>query len=149
MRVSLDRPRHLAPLLWALLALFILRVTGQFLVAFFHVGFLPPMEEWYSGLMEYEYLLPSQIGIIALMTKICLDFTREAGFFVEPRRFLARYWLFFGWLYLAVMIARYPVQMYLHPEARWLGGTIPIFFHWVLAAFVILVGLWHRRRLAR
>jgi hypothetical protein len=146
MRVSLDRPRHLAPLLWTLLGLFILRVTGQFLVAFFRVDFLPPMQEWYSGLMEYEYLLPSQIVIIALMTKICLDFTRETGFFVEPRRFLARYWLYFGWLYLAVMVVRYPVQMYLHPEARWLGGTIPIFFHWVLAAFVISVGLYHRRR---
>ena len=147
MRIGLDQPQQLAPLLWVLLALFAMRITGQALVAFFDVRFLPPMQEWYSGLLTYEYLLPAQLAIIALMTKICLDFTRGRGFFVEPRRFFAVYWLYFGYLYLAVMIARYPIQMALHPEARWLGGTIPIFFHWVLAAFVIGVGLYHRRKI--
>ncbi|HET9403710.1 MAG TPA: hypothetical protein VFO57_03925 [Burkholderiales bacterium] len=145
MRIGLDRPEHLAPLLWALLALFAARVTGQALVAFLNVRFLPPMQEWYSGLMPYEYLLPAQIAIIALMTKICLDFTKGRGFFVEPRRFFSVYWLNFGYLYLAAMVLRYPVRMILHPEARWLGGTLPIFFHWVLAVFVIGVGLYHRR----
>lgn len=147
MRIGLAQPHQLAPLLWALLVLFVLRVAGQALVAFLHVDFLPPMEEWYSGLLAYQYLLPSQILIIVLMAKICADFTSGTGFFVEPRRFFALYWLWFGYLYLAVMIARYPVHMYLHPEARWSSGTIPIFFHWVLAAFVISVGLYHRRRL--
>jgi len=146
MRIGLDRPERLAPLLWILLALFVLRVTGQALVVFLHVDFLPPMQEWYSGLMAYEYLLPSQIAIIVLMTKISVDFTRAAGFFVKPRRFFAAYWLTFGYLYLAVMVVRYPVTMYLRPEARWFGGTIPIFLHWVLAAFVIAVGLYHRRQ---
>ncbi len=147
MRFALDPPRRLAPLLWVLLGLFVARVVGQALVAFFHVEFLPPMQQWYSGLLRYEYLLPSQIIIIALMVKICLDFTRATGLFVVPRRFFAVYWLRFGYLYLAVMVARYPIQMVLHPELRWFGGTIPIFFHWVLAAFVILVGLHHRSRL--
>jgi len=80
------------------------------LVAFFGVTWLPPMEAWYSGLMPYEYLLPSQIVIIAVMAKICIDFTRQRGFFLWD-----------------------------HP--------IPIVFHWVLAAFVICVGLSHRKRL--
>ncbi len=147
MRLMPDEPRRLAPVLWALLALFAARVVGQVLVAFFHVGFLPPMQQWYSGLLPYHYLLPAQIIIIALMVKICLDFTRGAGLFVVPRHFFAVYWLRFGYVYLAVMVARYTVHMILHPELRWFGGTIPIFFHWVLAAFVILVGLYHRRRL--
>jgi len=56
------------------------------LVAFLDVDFLPPMEAWYSGLMPYEYLLPSQILLIVVMTKICLDFTRQQGFFYRPRR---------------------------------------------------------------
>ena len=147
MRIGLDAPSRLAPLLWTLLVLFVLRVAGQALVAFVNVEFLPPMQEWYSGLMAYEYLLPSQLIIIALMIKICADFTRGTGFFVVPHRFFAAWWLYFGYLYLAVMVARYPVHMHLHPEARWFGGTIPIFFHWVLAAFVIAVGLYHRRQL--
>ena len=98
-------------LLWALLALFIGRVVGQALVAFLDVQFLPAMPRWYSGLMPYE-----------------------------PRRMFAQEWLWFGYVYLAAMIAR-AVFLWDHP--------IPIVFHWVLAAFVITVGLSHRRRLAR
>jgi hypothetical protein len=38
--------------------------------------------------------------------------------------------------------------MTLDPEARWLGGTIPIVFHWVLASYVMTVGHFHRAQLA-
>jgi hypothetical protein len=114
-------------------------VLGQVLVAFFDVRFLPPMEAWYSGLMPYEYLLPPQIILIAVMTKICIDFTRERGWFFNKNRFLGTVWLWFGYLYLAAMIAR-AVFLWDRP--------IPIVFHWVLAAFVITVGLSHKRRLA-
>ena len=131
------------PLLWTLLALFVLRVAGQAMVALWGVPWLPPMERWYSGLMPYPLLLPAQIAIIALMAKICSDFTRRWGFFVRPRRFFAGPWLWFGWAYLGVMLARLPVQMLVKPDAP----VIPIPFHWVLASFVIAVGLWHRRRL--
>jgi len=127
-------------LLWALFALFVLRVLGQALVAFFEVGFLPPMAAWYSGLIPYEYLLPSQIVVIALMAQICVDFTRRHGFFYQAKKFFAATWLWFGTLYLAAMIAR-AVLLWDRP--------IPIVFHWVLAAFVIAVGLSHRRRLGR
>jgi len=113
-------------------------VLGQALVAFWDVKFLPPMEAWYSGLMPYEYLLPSQLLIIVLMAKICLDFSRARGFFFEASRFFAIPWLWFGYLYLAAMLAR-AVLLWDHP--------IPIVFHWVLAAFVIAVGRSHRRRL--
>ena len=124
--------------MWTLFALFVLRVAGQALVAFLDAQFLPPMEAWYSGLMPYEYLLPSQLVIIAIMAKICVDFTRERGGFYEPKKFLATGWLWFGYVYLAAMIAR-AVFVWDH--------AIPIVFHWVLAAFVITVGLSHRRRL--
>jgi hypothetical protein len=96
------------------------------------------MEAWYSGLMPYGYLLPSQLALIALMARISLDFTRGRGYFFEPKRWLAKEFLWFGYAYLAAMLAR-AVLLWDHP--------IPIFFHWVLAAFVITVGLSHRRRL--
>jgi hypothetical protein len=131
-------------MLWFLLGLFCLRVLGQVLVAFWGVRFLPPMEEWYSGLIPYPILLPIQIGIIILMARVCYDFSRGRGFFVEPRRGFGRGVLTFGYVYLAAMILRYVIRMGLYPEERWWGGTIPIFFHWVLAAFVILFGRFHR-----
>ena len=139
--------RRLAPWLWLLLFAFVLRVAGQMLVAFGGVGWLPPMDAWMSGLLPYPYLLPSQVVIIVLCAKVTLDFTRGCGWFVETRRVFGRGVLYFGYLYFAGMVARYVIRMSLYPDERWFGGTIPIFFHFVLAWFIILFGLWHRARL--
>ena len=42
--------------------------------------------------------------------------------------------------YFAAMVIRYTAIMARHPDRRWLGGTIPIAFHCVLAAFIFMVG---------
>ena len=136
--------RRWAPVLWLLLGLFCLRVTGQIVVALYAPPFLPPMEEWYSGLIPYGPLLTAQLTIILLIAKICVDFTRGNGFFIRPRPVFRRGVLVFGCLYLASMVVRYVVRMALFPDERWIGGCIPIVFHWVLASFVITFGLYHR-----
>jgi hypothetical protein len=142
-------PRRLVWLLWMLLLAFCCRVLGQSLIAFLDVQWLPPMEEWYSGLMPYPLLLPTQLLIIAIYTKVCRDFTQRDGFFVQTRPLFGRGALWFGYVYLITMILRYIIRMSLYPEARWFGGTIPIFFHWVLASFIIAFGQYHRDRLAQ
>ena len=119
----------------------------RMLVAFWNVTWLPPMSEWMSGIMPYPYLLPSQMLIIVACAKVCLDFSKGRGWFVRTRPAFGRGVLYFGYLYFAGMIVRYGLQMILRPETRWFGGTIPIFFHLVLAGFIILFGLWHRARL--
>ncbi len=129
--------------LWVLLLLFVLRVLGQMLVAIGWRWFLAPMHEWSSGLLAYRYLLPLQIVIIFLYGKVCLSFTRGAGFMVAPRRKLGRALLVLGIVYFASMIIRYAVTMALHPERRWTGGSIPIFFHLVLSAFILSLGRYH------
>ena len=143
----LNESRKTASLLWTLLFLFILRVLGQAAVAFLGVDFLPPMREWYSGLIPYNLLLTAQIAIIGLMTKICIDFSRGVGFFIAPKPAFGKPALYFGYLYLTAMVIRYILRMTLIPEARWFGGTIPIFFHFVLATFVILFARYHRNQL--
>ncbi len=132
--------------LWLLLGLFCLRVLGQFMVAFFAVAFLPPMEEWYSGLIPYGPLLHAQVLIIILLSYVSLSFTRGVGYFVRPNRRLGRGLVIFGALYLTAMIIRYIGRMSLLPDERWTGGSIPIFFHWVLASYVLVVGQYHWRR---
>ena len=129
--------------LWLLLLLFVLRVVGQLLVALFQVSFLPPMQEWYSGVVPYGPLLLSQVAIILLAGKICVDFSRGHGFFITPHPRLGRGLLVFGSLYLGVMLIRYGIRMSLYPLERWVGGSIPIFFHWVLASFVLVLGHYH------
>jgi len=129
--------------LWVLLLLFVLRVLGQMLAAVGWGWFLPPMRQWSSGLLAYRYLLPFQIVIIFLYGKVCVSFTRGEGFMVAPRRKLGRALLIIGMLYFASMIIRYAVTMALYPERRWTGGSIPIFFHLVLSAFILSLGRYH------
>lgn len=140
-----SKPRlRFAAILWVLLFLFILRVLGQLLVSIGWGTFLPPMDEWYSGVVPYPRLLVSQIIIIILFSKVCLDLTKGRGFFSIPNQKLGSGLLFFGTVYLLVMIIRYALRMSLYPTERWVGGCIPIFFHWILAAFILLVGSYHR-----
>jgi hypothetical protein len=134
--------RRIAPLLWLLLAAFTLRVAGQLLVACFGVEWLPPMDAWMSGLLSYPALLAAQVVIIAVYAKICIDFTRGTGWFVRARPVFAHGLLAFGWLYSAAMLLRFAISF--APFASWLGGRIPIGFHLVLAAFVIVFASWHR-----
>jgi hypothetical protein len=41
------------------------------------------------------------------------------------------------------MLIRYVWRMSRRPEQRWFGGAIPIFFHWVLAAYLFVFGNFH------
>ncbi|HXV59551.1 MAG TPA: CocE/NonD family hydrolase, partial [Vicinamibacteria bacterium] len=139
------RARLYAPWLFLVLGLFCLRVVGQLIVAIFEVGFLPPMEEWYSGLIPYPFLFGAQLVIIGLFAIVYSQFVRGRGWLVHPRVRLGDSLVVFGALYLTVMVLRYTLRMALYPPERWVGGSIPIFFHWVLASFILLVGHYHRR----
>jgi hypothetical protein len=44
---------------------------------------------------------------------------------------------------VAAMIVRYIVRMIERPDQRWFGGTIPIIFHCVVAAFLWTFGEYH------
>jgi len=128
--------RRYAPWLWLLLGLFCLRVLGQLAVALFSPSFLPPMEDWYSGLLPYRPLLISQILIVLLYGKVCVDFTRGRGFFAKPRRRLGAALRVFGALYLGVMVIRCVLTRRL---------LIPVLFHWILAAFLLVAAHYHLR----
>ena len=133
-------------LLSVLAFLFFLRVVGQALVAFAGVTVLPPMAEWYSGLLPYPLLLPVQIAILAVQACIALQFARGHGVLITPRPQAGGVLIALSVLYFAAMVVRYALTMTWHPERRWLGtGTIPIVFHWVLAAYLFTLGRHHAR----
>ena len=112
------------------------RVVGQLIVHLYAPRWLPPMEEWQSGLLPYPVLLASQAIVLTFMTLICVDFVRAHGFFVEPHPRGGLFSVWFACLYFAGMVVRYIVTMALRPERRWFGGTIPIVFHSIVAAFL-------------
>ena len=134
-----------AAALSTLLALFIGRVAGQLAVSLDAAPFLPPMEQWQSGLLPYRVLLASQLILIAVLATICRQFSRAAGFFVGRRPWLGTPLWIAGWIYAGGMVVRYAVSMALKPEERWTGDLIPVVFHIVLASFLLIVADHHRR----
>jgi hypothetical protein len=119
-----------------LTALFALRVIGQALVEFFGVDWLPPREAWASGLIPFPILLAIQLAMLMGMLKISVDVSLERGFFAVSGPAWPRFLIGFSKLYAAGMVLRYILTMIFFPDMRWLGGAIPIFFHFVLAAFL-------------
>lgn len=128
-------------LLWTLLGLFLLRVLGQVYVGLYSPTWLPPWPEWYSGLLPYPLLLPTQILLLMWMTLITYDNSRCSGIFWVESHAVKRRLCWLAAVYAGVMLLRYVLTMALKPEMRWFHGTIPIAFHWVLAGYIATLTL--------
>ena len=136
-------PTQYAFFLWIFTVLLFFRVIGQIVVVLFAPRWLPPMAQWQSGLLPYPVLLAGQAVVLTLMVRISADFSRGAGFFLEPWTGPARATLWFSYVYFGGMIVRYVRRMTHRPDQRWLGGTIPIIFHSVVAAFLWTFASYH------
>jgi hypothetical protein len=123
--------------------LFALRVGGQIVVVLRAPEWLPPMESGQWNLMPYRFLLPIQLAFLAVMAWLVVSFLAEKGVAVEPRPAFGWFLIGFSGIYAGAMAVRYAVRMRRRAEQRWLGGTIPIFFHWVLASFLYVLGSYH------
>jgi hypothetical protein len=125
-------------LMWALLVLFVLRVLGQILAATAAPRWLPPMPRWYSGLMPYRYLLPTQIAFIIVMTMMTISVASGTGASGTPRPVVGAWILWASYVYAIGMVGRSVRYALAPPERR--GVLIPIVFHFVLAAFLFVYG---------
>ncbi|HEY9731709.1 MAG TPA: hypothetical protein V6C89_07345 [Drouetiella sp.] len=134
--------------LCSLLGLFCLRVIGQLLVATCHVPFLPPMTEWQSGLLPYPVLLICQALIIGIYGKVCIDFYRRNGFFYKLNPVLAAPLRAIGMIYFVAVALRLLIWMTIFEHHPWFSGTIPIFFHFILSTFLIVLAQNHCRAIA-
>lgn len=143
---GLDLPEpHVAGALLAILGiLFLARVMGQLIVAVRAPAWLPPMQEWYSGVLPYRPLLASQAVILTIIGTLSLGLLLDIPVFAARRPEVGGLLLWLGWIYLLSMVVRYVLHMARHPEARWLGRVIPIVFHIVLAMCVLVVGSYLR-----
>lgn len=138
---------RLQTVLGILLFLFCLRVVGQLIVMIHPVGWLPEAEEWFSGTLSYPLLLTAQIAIIWLYGKVCLDLSTDKGYFAAARHWLGKPLVRVGAVYFGIMVLRYILRMAMYPHERWFGGCIPIFFHCILASFLIVLGAHNMLRL--
>lgn len=142
--IKIMKQRYRIVLLWICTLLFLVRVMGQIGVGIYHPPSLPPWSEWYSGLLPYPLLLLTQLLLLMFMAVVNTDQARGAGCFGAVQLQTGNRLRLFGIVYALAMIFRYAARMTFVPEARWLGGTIPIGFHLVLASWVILLGVQKR-----
>jgi hypothetical protein len=120
--------------LWACTGLFLLRVLGQVEVVLIAPAWLPPMEQWYSGLLPYPLLLPAQIALLMLMTGLVVREKRVRRFAHD------RYWLrIVSLIYFAAMLSRLIIQYLRGADNVIDAGGIPVAFHWVLALFLLVL----------
>lgn len=125
-----------ARVLGLLSGLFLLRVLGQLLVANRRARFLPPMEQWQSGLLPYPVLLFFQGVILAVQATIGVQARQGRGALVRERPRLGRFVRRLSVVYFSGMVGRYVISMTRFPERRWFGKTIPIIFHCLLATYL-------------
>ena len=133
-----------ALVLAVLSALFALRVIGQLLVVVRAPRWLPPMDQWYSGLLPYPRLLATQLVICLGMAVLIGGLVGRAGWAVGPWPLVGAALVPIGYVYAAAMAVRYAVRMASRPDQRWLGGCIPIVFHVVLATWIVVLGAFWR-----
>ena len=133
-------PRSTGTVLAVLALLFLGRVAGQVVVALRAPGWLPPMSEWYSGLLAYRRLLATQAVVLIVLWTVALGLLLDLPPFTARRPDLGTALVWLGWAYLLAMAMRYVVTMVRRPEARWFGRTIPIAFHIVLAIWIVVFG---------
>jgi hypothetical protein len=120
--------------LWACTGLFLLRVLGQVEVVLIAPAWLPPMEQWYSGLLPYPLLLPAQIALLMLMTSLVVREKRVRRFAHD------RNWLrVVSLIYFAAMLSRLIIQYLRGADNVIDAGGIPVAFHWVLALFLLVL----------
>lgn len=148
--------KHSYALIFSLLTLlFFLRVAAQALAAVADIPFLPPFEEWVtpsaspfatSGLVPYPILLTAQVLMLIFQVAVIRDFAQGRGYFVSLSERTGRILLWLSSLYFCSMALRYVLTMAFYPERRWLGHTVPIALHFVLAGFLFALGHYHTQR---
>ena len=120
--------------------LFALRVVGQLVMQRRAPAWLPPMERWASGLLPYRLLLGIQAVTLLLMTAVAVGIAQGWPAIAERRPDLGSLLVVVASVYALSMLVRYGLRMARRPDERWLGGTIPIAFHLVLAAWLMVLG---------
>jgi hypothetical protein len=136
--LHLPSARAYAFVMVLLLVLFLGRVIGQLLVATMAVPWLPPMARWYSGLMPYRYLLPTQVVFLVVMTAMTIGVDRQSPPFGTLSAKAGAWIVWASYVYALGMVARSIRYALADPERRVV--LIPIVFHFVLAGFLFAYG---------
>lgn len=120
---------------------FLARVAGQLIQVLAPLEFLPPLERWQGSNLPYPALFVAQVGILVLIG--CISARMAAGRPVMSPR-LASPVIVLGAIYFGVMAVRLVLGFTAMADIKWFASPIPTTFHLVLAAIVIVTGVYAR-----
>lgn len=127
--------------LWFLLTLFCFRVGAQLIQTQAPVDWLPDFESWHSAVMPYPLLFSGQLAIIAFYAWMAW---RVSTGRLERSGRAGRVWTTLSIVYAVVMLLRLLIGLAEPSTPRWFHSHISIAFHFVLAGFLYVIGLYHR-----
>jgi ornithine lipid hydroxylase len=123
-----------------LYSLFVLRVAAQPIQLLCHFDFLPPFDSWQSGALSYVWLLFFQILIVAVFTRILVQFAKKT---IVGNHRLGKWLLISGAIYFVVMSFRLLAGFTFASDLHWFAVKIPTVFHMILASFILILGHFH------
>ncbi len=118
--------------------LFCVRVVGQLVVRAKAPRWLPPMEQW--NLLPYRFLLPIQVVFVAVIAAVISRLRRRPWFFARARIADSASSSSGSARSMRDRCSCATRSNGPPPGERWFGGTIPMVFHVVLAAFLFIWG---------
>lgn len=124
------------PLLLLLCAIFAGRVFIQFYLQYSSVDFLPAFDLWHSEAMPYKMLFTLQCVLLVLML---WGAWTSAVRKIRPR--LGLVVITFGLIYLILMLARLGIAVSGSSDQLWFEGAVPTAIHFVLIAYVLVLGV--------
>jgi hypothetical protein len=127
---------------WSLCVLFAVRVLGQALQRWAPQLFLPPFEAFQGSRLPYWLLLSFQLLILAVMMRVARRVQSDR---LVPHHRIGFWLAWAGAVYMVVALGRIAVGLAVPDAPAWFKTWIPAFFHVVLAAFVLVVSLYHLR----
>lgn len=139
-RVAVSRAHSI--LFWLLSLLFSLRVLGQAVQRWFPQPLLPAFDQFQGSSLPYPVLLATQLLILGLMLRTA--WCMHTGTMVPNKR-RGVFFAWFGGVYLTGSLMRMGVGLAMPDAADWFRAWIPAFFHLLLATFVLMVAVFHRR----
>lgn len=134
------RHRIHARLLLALSLMFLIRIAGQAVQRWMPQSFLPPFDAFQGSSLPYELLLLIQIIILFWMLRMTWKVSRDE--FIRNER-TGRILAWVGGIYMAGSVTRILIGIFFPDADTWFKAEIPVFFHLVLAGFLIILAKCH------
>jgi ornithine lipid hydroxylase len=135
--------RGVRPWLWLLAVLYLLRVLAQAVQAVAPVGWLPPYEAWQGSGLPYGILLLAQVEFLIAIAAGLWAVHADA---IQPAAWARRCCLIAGVAYFTAMALRLVLGLTLFSDVTWFAATLPTLGHLAMAGFLIVFGLYLRRR---